>query len=123
MAESMRNNLPLMKILIELPPHKQQIVLDHLDATSCSSVTKCIEKVLKNGKKFKGLHNVKHTVRKNKKSLELLLSKKGTFKQKRRRLAQFGGGVLSTLLAVGLPFLLDTIVSAVTPSRPAVKNN
>jgi len=46
-----KHHIPLFQVLKELKPYQRQIILDHLDSTSCKSVASCVASLLKKSSK------------------------------------------------------------------------
>ena len=109
-----RKHIPLLQILKELKEHQRQIIIDHLDLSACSSLTKCISTVLMGDKKIHPNQRkiIAKLIKTNKTDLRKILGKKPSAKnhQKvKRDLARIGGNPLMFLLSAGIPLLLDLI--------------
>lgn len=113
-------NIPLFQILKELKNYQRQIIIDHLDDESCSSLSSCIATVLLNGEKIRNKNEIKSCLKNNKCHFQKILSshrkaksrnikKKASPFSKKRALARIGGNPLQLILSTAIPLLLELL--------------
>ena len=102
-----KKQIPLLKILRDLPPESQIILLHHLDSTACCNIKKCIKKVLA-GTNLQ--ESKKKNLRKNLLPYKNLMREIANTKpghSTKNLLPQIGGAGLSLILSSALPLLID----------------
>lgn len=105
----MKHHLPLMQVLKKLKHYERQIIVDHLDDKACRSLKKCLQTVLKQGKKVPEKERSKLTrcFRRHKPLFTKLLAGSGAGFGDKRTLARLGGNPLALILSTAIPLLLD----------------
>lgn len=107
---SVRDHIPLLHILMKLAPEERQIVISHLNDSSCRQIETCMAKILRGKKRIdptarEALHGC---IRENESKLKKLFGARSGA-GKRKALTQVGGSFYSTLFSVGLPLLVDML--------------
>ena len=101
-----KKQIPLLKIMRDLPVDEQLILLHHLDSKACKNIVVCIKKVLA------GTHLSKSSKQKLIKELgpyrDLMRSIVASKKRKESKdLLPYIGGGLSAILASAIPILIE----------------
>ena len=108
--KAIRDHIPLFQVLKELKNYQRQIIVDHLDPSSCKHIRACISTVLNCGHKVNDNKHIKYCVRTHKPQLQQILrASKFRGRAHKRALARIGGNPLYTFLSFALPLLLEMI--------------
>ena len=106
-----KHHIPLFQVLKELKPYQRQIILDHLDNTSCKSVASCVASLLKKSSKVSPQQKkaIALAVKAQKNHFEKIISPGKNSKQLKKDLTRVGGGPLGLILGAAIPLLVDLI--------------
>lgn len=109
-AGRVRDHIPLLHILMKLSPEERQIIISHLNDSTCAQIELCMAKVLRGRKKINlsAQEELKNCVKENQSKLNKLFAARSSA-GKRKALTQVGGKLYATLFGAGLPLLLNTL--------------
>lgn len=113
-----KDTLPLLKVLKSFKKGEQRsVLLRYLNDEACESIYHMIANIMRNEKMAGKKQKAFEALTPYKADLRRLCRRKATTEAGERRLSQFkrntlskmGGGVLTTLLAIGVPMLIDAL--------------
>jgi len=111
---SLRKHIPLFQVLKELKDYQRQIIVDHLDDSTCKSLANCIASVLRKSRRISHhqKQQIKRAVRIHQKFLKKIISAEGSpknsgSKRLKTSLTRIGGEPLGLLLSTAIPLLVE----------------
>ena len=109
----LRRHIPLLQVLKELTGYQRQIVMDHLDLSSCNALAHSVSTVLHKGQSsVKNKKRIARLIRANKSLFSDIVGTricKKNCQKKKRALARVGGNPLGAILSTGIPLLLSLL--------------
>ena len=116
---SLKKHIPLFQVLKELKDYQRQIIVNHLDDSTCQTLASCIGSVLKKSKRISPPQKIriKRAIQTHQKFMTKIVKKQKSHKVKGKRrtsplktpLTRIGGGTLGVILSTAIPLLLEHI--------------
>ncbi len=97
-----------LKALKKLKHLDRTAILPFLSSDGCCTLYECIHNVMENSASRNRLA-LRQSLKKKKKDLRYIISPHVKESNKKRRLNKIGGGILTTILAAGIPLLLSVL--------------
>ena len=109
----LRRHIPLLQVLNELKGYQRQIVIDHLDLSSCNALAQCVTTTLHKGQSSaKNKKRIGRIIKENKSLFSSIIGTRNCKKncqKKKKALARVGGNALKAILSTGIPLLLSLL--------------
>jgi hypothetical protein len=100
--------LPLLQVLKSLEPEQRIIILAHMDDRTRDAIYETITRVLTSDKiPFERRLRLKSELADHKDCFRCLVDKKSGKRERKKKLAQVGGGVMTPVLKAAIPLLLN----------------